>query len=158
MKREETAVIIGAGPAGLTAATELLTRTKIRPIVIEVSGQIGGISQTVNYKGNRMDIGGHRFFSKNERVTRWWEELMPMQGQPALDDILLNKNKPLQDGGPDPDAYARAREPHIFSASLLRLPYFGEMGDLCRHGAEEHLPCRGGVHESRSEQTAGDFA
>ena len=103
MKREETAVIIGAGPAGLTAATELLTRTKIRPIVIEASGQIGGISQTVNYNGNRMDIGGHRFFSKNERVTRWWEELMPMQGQPALDDILLNKNKPLHDGGPDPE-------------------------------------------------------
>ena len=100
---KQTAVIIGAGPAGLTAATELLTRTKIRPIVVEASAQIGGISQTVNYKGNRMDIGGHRFFSKNERVTRWWDELMPMQGQPALDDLLLHKDKPLQKGGPDPE-------------------------------------------------------
>ena len=103
MKRAETAVIIGAGPAGLTAATELLTRTDIRPIVIEASAQIGGISQTVNYKGNRMDIGGHRFFSKNERVTRWWDELMPMQGSPALDDLLLGKDKPLHEGGPNPE-------------------------------------------------------
>ena len=63
-----TAVIIGAGPAGLTAAYELLSRTDIRPIVIEMSGLIGGISTTVNYKGNRIDIGGHRFFSKSERV------------------------------------------------------------------------------------------
>ena len=67
----KTAIIIGAGPAGLTAATELLQRTDIHPIVLEATKQIGGISQTVNYKGNRMDIGGHRFFSKNERVTKW---------------------------------------------------------------------------------------
>lgn len=99
----KTALIIGAGPAGLTAATELLQRTDIHPIVLEATSQIGGISQTVNYNGNRMDIGGHRFFSKNERVTQWWQELMPMQGAPALDDILLEKNKPLAEGGPDPE-------------------------------------------------------
>jgi protoporphyrinogen oxidase len=65
------AIIIGAGPAGLTAAFELLTRTDIVPIVIEKSPHIGGISRTANYKGNRMDIGGHRFFSKSDRVMQW---------------------------------------------------------------------------------------
>ncbi len=99
----KTALIIGAGPAGLTAATELLKRTDIHPVVLESTRQIGGISQTVLYHGNRMDIGGHRFFSKNERVTEWWEELMPMQGAPALDDLLLDKHKPMAEGGPDPE-------------------------------------------------------
>ena len=64
----KTAIIIGAGPAGLTAALELLKRTDIKPVVLEASDAIGGISRTVNYKGNRMDIGGHRFFSKSDRV------------------------------------------------------------------------------------------
>src|SRR6201990_2641371 len=72
------AIIIGAGPAGLTAAYELLKRTDIIPIIIEKSGDIGGISKTVNYKGNRIDIGGHRFFSKSDRVMDWWLQLMPL--------------------------------------------------------------------------------
>jgi protoporphyrinogen oxidase len=75
----QKAIIIGAGPAGLTAAYELLTRTDILPIILEKSGDIGGISKTVNYKGNRMDIGGHRFFSKSDRVMRWWMNMMPVQ-------------------------------------------------------------------------------
>ena len=58
----QTAVIIGAGPAGLTAAYELLRRTGVRPVVLESSFQVGGISRTVVYKGNRIDIGGHRLF------------------------------------------------------------------------------------------------
>jgi protoporphyrinogen oxidase len=78
-----TAVIIGAGPAGLTAAYELLTRTGIRPIVLEASELMGGISRTVAYKGNRIDIGGHRFFSKSDRVMNWWLEMLPLQ---RLDD------------------------------------------------------------------------
>ena len=73
------AIIIGAGPAGLTAAYELLQRTDIIPIILEKSGDIGGISKTVNYKGNRMDIGGHRFFSKSDRVMQWWLNIMPIQ-------------------------------------------------------------------------------
>jgi protoporphyrinogen oxidase len=71
------AIIIGAGPAGLTAALELLRRTDIQPIVLEASQEIGGISRTIRYKGNRMDIGGHRFFSKSDRVMQWWIDLMP---------------------------------------------------------------------------------
>ena len=63
------AIIIGAGPAGLTAAYQLLKETDIHPIIIEESEFIGGISRTAEYKGNRMDLGGHRFFSKNEQVN-----------------------------------------------------------------------------------------
>ena len=47
------------------------------PIVLEASQEIGGISRTIKYKGNRMDIGGHRFFSKSDRVMQWWIDLMP---------------------------------------------------------------------------------
>lgn len=68
MKDTEKAIIVGAGPAGLTAAHELLEKTDIHPIVLEETDAIGGISQTVCYKGNRMDIGGHRFFSKSTMV------------------------------------------------------------------------------------------
>ena len=72
------ALIIGAGPAGLTAAFELVTRTDIQPIVLEKSADMGGISRTVRYKGNRIDIGGHRFFSKSDRVMKWWMDVMPV--------------------------------------------------------------------------------
>jgi protoporphyrinogen oxidase len=71
------AVIIGAGPAGLTAGLELLRRSDIQPVILEASEEIGGISRTIKYKGNRMDIGGHRFFSKSDRVMQWWIDLMP---------------------------------------------------------------------------------
>ena len=79
------AIIAGAGPAGLTAAYELLKRTDIKPIVYEATDAIGGIAQTYNYKGNRIDIGGHRFFSKSQRVMDWWFNIMPVQGHPAAD-------------------------------------------------------------------------
>src|ERR1700759_87148 len=77
--RPQQAIIIGAGPAGLTAAYELLKRTDIIPIVLEKSGDIGGISKTINYKGNRMDMGPHRFFSKSDRVMDWWLHMMPLE-------------------------------------------------------------------------------
>jgi protoporphyrinogen oxidase len=76
---QEKAIIIGAGPAGLTAAYELLVRTGIKPIVLEKSDCMGGISRTVNYKGNRIDLGGHRFFSKSDRVMEWWLRMLPLQ-------------------------------------------------------------------------------
>jgi protoporphyrinogen oxidase len=91
---QKTAIIIGAGPAGLTAALELLNKTDIKPIVFEQSGDIGGISKTVNYKGNRIDIGGHRFFSKSDRVMKFWLDLMPVQTSPSKDDILLGRQLP----------------------------------------------------------------
>ena len=73
------AIIIGGGPAGLTAAYELLKHTDVQPVVLEMSEYWGGISRTVNYKGNRIDIGGHRFFSKSDRVMDWWLEIMPLE-------------------------------------------------------------------------------
>ena len=79
------AVIIGAGPAGLTAALEMLRRTAIVPVILEASEEIGGISRTIRYKGNRMDIGGHRFFSKSDRVMQWWMDLMPPETAEAAD-------------------------------------------------------------------------
>jgi protoporphyrinogen oxidase len=84
------AIIAGAGPAGLTAAYELLKRTDIVPLVIEMTDAIGGIAQTYNYKGNRIDIGGHRFFSKDKRVMDWWFNMMPRQGKPSADTIEKN--------------------------------------------------------------------
>jgi protoporphyrinogen oxidase len=98
-----TAVIIGAGPAGLTAAYELLEQTDIKPILFEATGDIGGISKTINYKGNRIDIGGHRFFSKSDRVMDWWQSILPLQGSPARDDLLLGRKVPLSDRAHAPD-------------------------------------------------------
>ncbi len=97
------AIIVGGGPAGLTAAYELLKHSDIHPVVYEMEGNVGGISQTVNYKGNRMDIGGHRFFSKSSVVMDWWNEVMPLQGSPSFDDIMLHKQKELAAQGPDPE-------------------------------------------------------
>ena len=91
--KQGTAIIIGAGPAGLTAAIELLRRSGIKPIVVESSQDIGGISRTVRYKGNRMDIGGHRFFSKSDRVMRWWLDLMPVETGSGSDGQLRHQGK-----------------------------------------------------------------
>ena len=80
-------IIIGAGPAGLTVADKLLDyKEEYEVTVLEESKEIGGISKTVEYNGNRMDIGGHRFFSKNQEVMNYWKELMPLQGKNSFDD------------------------------------------------------------------------
>lgn len=98
-------IIIGAGPAGLTAGYELLkeNNNEYEVIILEEENQVGGISKTVRYNGNRMDIGGHRFFSKDENVMDFWKELMPIQGAPSYDDKKLNREKPLVKDGPDPE-------------------------------------------------------
>lgn len=93
--QKKTAIIIGAGPAGLTAAFELLDKTDIKPIIFEMTDEIGGISKTVKYKGNRIDIGGHRFFSKSARIMKWWQNIFPLQGAPAIDDSILGRTVPL---------------------------------------------------------------
>ncbi len=96
-------VIIGAGPAGLTAAYELTKHPQYAVTVLETDGVAGGISRTVNANGNRMDLGGHRFFSKDERVMNWWFSIFAKQGKPSLDDKLLGRKSPLAPGGPDPE-------------------------------------------------------
>ncbi|MDO5981808.1 NAD(P)/FAD-dependent oxidoreductase [Flavivirga spongiicola] len=106
----KTAIIIGAGPAGLTAAYELIKRTDIKPIVVEQSNKIGGISRTEVYKGNRIDIGGHRFFSKSDIVMQWWQHILPVQGAPAKDEFNFKNEvdkkklyRKLKTDGPDPE-------------------------------------------------------
>ena len=97
------AIIIGAGPAGLTAAYELLDRSgDYEVVVLEESEHMGGICKTVEYKGNRMDMGGHRFFSKVDEVNEWWDKMLPMQGRPASDYKQLRVKVPLKEGGPNP--------------------------------------------------------
>ena len=98
MSSGKTAVIIGAGPAGLTAALEFLRRSDIRPVVLEATSRIGGISCTIEYKGNRMDIGGHRFFSKADRVMNWWTELMPVASD--AEQTIRYQNKERSVGAP----------------------------------------------------------
>jgi len=103
---QKRAIIIGAGPAGLTAAYELLKRTDVQPVVLEKSEYMGGISRTVNYKGNRIDIGGHRFFSKSDRVMEWWLQMMPLQasatGAAALKYHNMERQITASPDGPNP--------------------------------------------------------
>lgn len=90
----KTAVIIGAGPAGLTAALELLERTDIIPVVFEADDCVGGISRTVNYKGNRIDIGGHRFFSRSDEIMDWWNRVLPVEDCPGgQDNVMLVRSR-----------------------------------------------------------------
>ncbi|MCR5625539.1 MAG: NAD(P)/FAD-dependent oxidoreductase [Lachnospiraceae bacterium] len=98
-------VIIGGGPAGLTAAYELLkdNSEEYKVTVLEESNTLGGISRTVNVKGNRMDIGGHRFFSKDDTIMKWWSDIMPVQGAPAIDDKVLGHEKDYSVNGPNPE-------------------------------------------------------
>lgn len=119
-----TAVIIGAGPAGLTAAHELLTRSGIKPIILEKSEALGGISQTVNYKGNRIDIGGHRFFSKSDRVMEWWSRMLPIEASESVPTTIKyhgmerkiqgSFKKPMASTSADNVMLVRARKSRIY--------------------------------------------
>ena len=96
-------IIIGAGPAGLSTAYELVKSDDFEITVLELEKFVGGISRTSYYNGNRMDVGGHRFFTKVDRVSDLWHEIMPLQGAPSLDDILLERKVELVEGGPNPE-------------------------------------------------------
>ncbi len=101
----KTAIIIGAGPAGLTAAYELLDKTDVRPIVFEAGDDVGGLSRTIEYKGNRIDIGGHRFFSRSDRVMDWWQSILPLQAgaEGGVEVTYQNKTRMVVPGGPAAD-------------------------------------------------------
>lgn len=86
-------LIIGGGPAGLTAAYELLQKEGYIPVVLEADKQVGGISKTIQYQGNRMDIGGHRFFSKSDWVMDWWAKILPYSKQGSEHAQISYQNK-----------------------------------------------------------------
>ena len=96
-------IIIGAGPAGLSTAYELAKSDDFDITILELEKFVGGISRTAYYNGNRMDVGGHRFFTKVDRVSDLWHEIMPLQGAPSLDDIILERKVELVEGGPNPE-------------------------------------------------------
>jgi protoporphyrinogen oxidase len=103
---KQSVVIIGGGPAGLTAAWELIKdggADRYDVTVLEETHEFGGISRTVKHNGNRMDIGGHRFFSKDDRIMDWWKNTLPLQGAPSYDDKKLNREHDMEPGGPDPE-------------------------------------------------------
>ena len=114
--QQKRAIVIGAGPAGLTAAYELLDRTGIVPLVLEQSEYLGGLSRTVNYKGNRIDIGGHRFFSKSDRVMNWWLKILPLEAGTTGEIHIEYQGK----SATVPGQHQRADPCHADGVMLLR--------------------------------------
>ncbi len=168
----KTAILIGAGPAGLTAASELLRRTDVNPIVLEKSQYIGGISRTVNYKGNRIDIGGHRFFSKSDRVMQWWLDVMPVEKSAAGEAQLgyRGKRRTMSAGSDGPDArdqdrvmLVRARKSRIyFLRKFFEYPLKLTLDTLRGLGLWRTLRigasyARSAVQQIRPERTLEDF-
>lgn len=97
-------VIIGAGPAGLTTAYELLKKEKYEVIILEKDSGIGGISKTVSIDDQYLvDTGIHRFFSKNDKINEIWREILQIQSKPAFDDIKLKRVKKFEEKGSDPE-------------------------------------------------------
>ncbi len=127
-----TAVIIGAGPAGLTAAHELLARTPLRPVVLESTEDVGGISRTIEYNGNRIDLGGHRFFSKSDRVMKWWLDVLPVQRlDEAAESFAITYRNTRRDcaaGGPAPDP-ATTDDVMLVRPRVSRILYGGQLFD-----------------------------
>jgi hypothetical protein len=89
---KKKAMIIGAAPIGLTSAFQLLDKTDTWPAIYEITDDIRAISKTINYKGNWIDVEGHRFFSKSDRVMRWRDNISLLQGVPSKDDLILGRH------------------------------------------------------------------
>lgn len=170
--RPGVAIIIGAGPAGLTAALELQRQTSVKPLLIEASHEIGGISRTVVYKGNRMDIGGHRFFSKSDRVMQWWLDLMPVEAGASDSAELRHQGKsreiPRTGHAPDPHKddlvmLVRQRKSRIyFLRRFFDYPIRLTFGTLRKIGAARTVHCgvsylRSAILPQREERSLEDF-
>ncbi|HEY9775682.1 MAG TPA: NAD(P)/FAD-dependent oxidoreductase [Planktothrix sp.] len=168
----KTAVIIGAGPAGLTAALELQRHSKIRPIVIEKANIVGGLARTVNYKGNRIDIGGHRFFSKSDRVMKWWLEVMPLQRTDATQQRITyhqsSTNIDATGQGPDPEKedrvmLVRSRKSRIyFMRKFFAYPISLSMQTLQNFGLAKTFKVgtsyvKSSLFPRKNEKTLEDF-
>ncbi len=145
------AIIIGAGPGGLTAAWELLHRTGVRPVVVEASGHIGGISRTLEHNGNRLDLGGHRFFSKSGRVMRWWFDMLPPEGSAAAaaagDAVMMERPRTSR---------------ILFGGRLFRYPLSLSLDTVAKLGAGSTLVyglsyARARLRPIRPERSLEDF-
>ncbi len=122
--KDKSIVIIGAGPAGLTAARELQLAGYKNITVIEADRQVGGISRTVNYKGNRIDIGGHRFFSKSDWVMQWWADVLPVQASTPEGALTLRYQGQQRDNLPATrKALASDDEVMLLRSRLSRIYY-----------------------------------
>lgn len=96
-------IIIGAGPAGITAGYELIKhRKEYKVTILEAENTLGGISKTITHAGNFIDIGGHRFFSRSKKVTAWWRKILPLQAVPSYDYAKTDRKVFLAKKGPDP--------------------------------------------------------
>lgn len=139
-------LVIGAGPAGLTAADALVERGE-RPLVVEADTQMGGIARTVNVRGNRMDIGGHRFLSRSSRVTEWWLSILPLQGASSRLDAVSDADLPLDRsaGAPDPETVdqvmlVRSRLSHIlYQGKLFDYPVSLSPSTLAKLGVAKTM-------------------
>ena len=134
MTQKQSVVIIGGGPAGLTAAWELVKdggSENYDVTVLEATREFGGISRTVKHDGNRMDIGGHRFFSKDERIMDWWKGVLPLQGAPSYDDKKLGREHDMEPGGPDPEVEDKVMlKRHRVSRIYWNRHFFDYPGEL----------------------------
>ena len=126
-------VVIGAGPAGLTAAWELTEAGVGDIVVLEATRSIGGLSQSVEYKGNRIDIGGHRFFSKSDWVMDWWTRMLPLAASAFHDagagDPLLAYQGKQRTLGATPTAKETDPRVMLLRSRLSRIYFDGKFFD-----------------------------
>lgn len=160
-------ILLGAGPACLASAYNLSKREDYEIIILEKENYVGGISTTIDYKGNHIDIGGHRFFTKVDRINNLWEEILPTQGKGSYDDIILGNKKNYKEGGPDPEKendvmLLRHRVSRIyFLKKFFDYPISLKMKTLVNMGFFRTMACGFGyIHSSifkRKEKSLEDF-